>query len=181
MPGIHALRHTVERQAGRRIFGSRRWLADQIDEVASTLANARVLEIGSGRHDYGTDAYSRRRQFPSSCDFVKSDVNPEYGHEVVDVTAMEFELEFDAILCMSVLEHIPNFWEAIPRMRRALVAEGRLLLSVPMIFPYHDEPRDYYRFTTYGIRNLLQDFATLDIRYQGARRMPFNVFAIATK
>lgn len=171
----------VERSAGHLIFGSRKWLTRQLAEVVPTLANGRVLEIGSGRHDLGPDAYSRRAMFPPSCDFVQSDVNPAYGHEVIDITTMERDAEFDAIICMSVLEHVERFWDAIPRLHRALRTGGRLVLSVPMAFPYHDEPGDYYRFTEYGVRYLLRDFSDVSIRRRGPRRMPFTLFALATK
>jgi ubiquinone/menaquinone biosynthesis C-methylase UbiE len=149
--------------------------------VAPSLAHGRVLEIGSGRNDYGEDAYSLKHKFPSTCDFVQSDFNADFGHLVVDVTRMDFDAEFDAILCMSVLEHVDRFWEAIPRMQRALKPGGRLILSVPMSFPYHDEPADYYRFTTHGVRYLLRDYSDAQIRYRGPRRLPFTVFAVATK
>ena len=41
--------------------------------------------------------------------FVQSDLNPDYGHLVVDVTSMDFDSEYDAILCISVLEHVDRF------------------------------------------------------------------------
>jgi SAM-dependent methyltransferase len=175
------VRFAAERRVGRLIFGSRAWLAKRIAEVVPSLAHGRVLEIGSGRHDFGDDAYSLKAQFPGTCDFVQSDVNPGFGHLVVDVTSMDFDGEFDAILCMSVLEHVERFWEAIPRMRRALKPGGKLVMSVPMCFPYHDEPADYYRFTTHGVRFLLREFSDVQIRYRGARRVPFTVFAVAVK
>ena len=179
--GLAQVKSAAERRVGGLIFGSRDWLANRIAEVAPSLANGRVLEIGSGRHDYGADAYSLKQQFPATCDFVQSDFNAEFGHLVVDVTTMDFDAEFDAILCMSVLEHVDRFWDAIPRMQRALKPGGRLILSVPMSFPYHDEPADYYRFTTHGVRYLLRDFTDVQIRYRGPRRLPFTVFAVATK
>jgi SAM-dependent methyltransferase len=178
---LASAKSAAERRVGALVFGSRDWLAKRIAEVAPELAERRVLEIGSGRHDYGPDAYSLKHKFPASCDFVQSDFNPEYGHLVVDVTTMDFDEEFDAILCMSVLEHVDRFWEAIPRMHRALKKGGRLILSVPMNFPYHDEPADYYRFTAHGVKFLLRDFSDVQISYRGPRRLPFTVFAIAEK
>lgn len=179
--GLAQVKSAAERRIGGLLFGSRGWLANRIAEVAPSLAHGRVLEIGSGRHDYGENAYSLKPKFPATCDFVQSDLNPDFGHLVVDVTSMEIESEYDGILCMSVLEHVDRFWEAIPRMRRALKPGGKLILSVPMTFPYHDEPADYYRFTTHGVRFLLREFSDVQISYRGVRRLPFTVFAVATK
>lgn len=178
---LASAKSAAERRVGGMVFGSRDWLAKRIAEVAPSLAHGKVLEIGSGRNDLGADAYSLKPKFPNTCDFVQSDFNPEFGHLVVDVTTMDFEDEYDAIVCMSVLEHVDRFWEAIPRMRRALKPGGRLILSVPMNFPYHDEPGDYYRFTVHGVRFLLREFSDVQVRYRGPRRLPFTVFAIAQK
>lgn len=174
-------RSRVERKAFHLLLGSRRWLDDLVGEFAQRHSGGRILEIGSGRQDLGADAYSMRRHFDQSCDFVQSDINPDFGHEVVDITTMDFDQEFDAILCISVLEHVPEFWLAAPRLRRALRPGGQLLVAVPMAFPYHDEPGDYWRMTTYGLKSLLSDFRTVELGHRGPRRMPITVTAIATR
>jgi SAM-dependent methyltransferase len=176
---LASLSSRAQRRFGGLVFGSRGWLSRQIGEVAPALAHGRVLEIGSGRQDLGVDAYSLKHLFPAGCEFVQSDLNPDYGHLVVDITTMQIEAEYDAIVCVSVLEHVPRFWEAIPRLQRALKPGGTLLLSVPMSFPYHDEPADFYRFTAHGVRYLLRDFAQVEIRHRGLRKLPFTILAIA--
>lgn len=174
-------RTAAERRVGHLIFGSRRWIEKHVAEVAGGLPTGRVLEIGSGRQDLGPDAYSMQHLFAPTCELVKSDLNPGFGHLVVDITTMEIEREFDAILCISVLEHVPNFWESFPRLYRALRPGGLLVLSVPMTFPYHDEPGDFWRFTEHGIRAALSEFERVDIRSRGLPRMPFTVLALARR
>ncbi len=178
---LTALRATLERRAAGIVFSSRKWLHRQVAGLAGDFADHDVLEIGSGRTDLGSEAYSMRRLFPDDTRFVKSDVNPAFGHEVVDITTMEVESAYDMILCLSVFEHVPNFWEAPPRLHRALRPGGTLLLSTPMLFPYHDEPGDFFRFTSYGLRAMLDQFAEVEVRHRGARRLPFAVLAIARK
>jgi hypothetical protein len=41
-------------------------------------------------------------------------------------------------------------------MRRVLKPEGRIVVSVPFLFPIHDAPGDYWRFTKYGLRYLFR-------------------------
>ena len=178
---ISRMKSATERRLGHVVFGSRDWIEKQVAGVAASTGTGRVLEIGSGKHDFGADAYSMKSLFPSTCEFVQSDFNPEFGHLVVDITTMEFDAEYDLILCISVFEHVPNFWDAVPRLHKALKPGGRLVLSTPMNFPYHDEPADYYRFTAHGLRMLLSDFSSVDVRHRGARRLPFTVLAVAER
>jgi SAM-dependent methyltransferase len=175
------LARTVERLAGRLIFGSRNWIEGQLAELAAELHSARVLEIGSGRQDMGTDAYSFRHLFDEDNEFVQSDVDPAYGHVVVDVTTMDFEEEWDLILCVSVVEHVPDFRAAASRIHRSLRPGGRAVVVAPMCFPYHDEPHDYWRFTVHGVRHMLADFDQVDVWSRGPRRLPFTTLAIAHK
>ena len=183
MPGssLKRAKSAIERRVVHLVTRTGKWRDKIVGEIAPTYAGRKVLEIGSGRQDLGTDAYSMKDLFPPTCDFIQSDANPDFGHLVVDITTMEDKDEYDAILCLSVLEHVPNFWEAIPRLHRALKPGGQLFVSVPCNFPYHDEPHDYYRFTEYAVRMLMSDFATLDVHRNGMRRVPFTIIGIGTK
>src|SRR4029453_13026032 len=153
-------------------FGSRKWVERQLAEVAGGLRGARILEIGSGRQDMGEDAYSFRRLFDASNEFVQSDVEAGYGHIVVDVTTMDFDAEWDLILCVSVVEHVPEFRAAAARIHRALRPAGRAVIVAPMCFPYHDEPHDYWSFTVHGLRYMLADFEHVDVLSRGPQRRP---------
>jgi len=175
------LQRTLERRAGHLVFGSRKWVEAQLGELARDLRSARVLEIGSGRRDLGRDAYSFRHLFDPSNEFVQSDVDPSHGHMVVDVTTMDFDKEWDLVLCVSVVEHVPEFRAAAERIHRALRPGGRAVVVAPMCFPYHDEPHDYWRFTVHGMRYMLSDFESVDVRSHGPRRLPFATMAVARK
>jgi len=148
---------------------------------AETVHGSKILELGSGRLDHGSDAYSMRSLFGSSNEFIQSDVVPDYGPLVVDATTMEFDREFDVILCSSVLEHVDDCRAAVERIHRALKPGGRAVISVPFLFPYHDEPHDFWRFTEYGLTRMLAQFSAVDVRHRGYRRLPFTLFVVATK
>ena len=171
----------VLRKIAHVVFGSRRWMNKNVERVAATTRDARILELGSGRQDFGTDAYSAKKYFDASNEFVQSDVDPSYGHDIVDVTQMEFADEFDMILCLNVLEHVFEHREAIGRIHAALRPAGRVLIQVPMFFPFHDEPHDYWRFTEHSLRILLGDFSAVDLKHRGLRQLPFSYFVVATK
>ena len=46
---------------------------------------------------------------------------------------------------------------AIAEMKRVLKPGGKLLLTTRFVFPLHDVPNDYFRFTKYGLQHLLKD------------------------
>lgn len=71
---------------------------------------------------------------------------------------------FDVVLCTEVLEHLPEPQRAIDEMFRVLRPGGTLLLTTRFLFPIHDAPHDYFRFTKYGLRHLLRNFDILELQ-----------------
>jgi SAM-dependent methyltransferase len=141
---------------------------------------SRVLEIGSGRRIRNSYPYSATRYF-SHCEFIRSDVDPNFGHEVVDITTPQFEEEFDFVLASSVLEHIFDFEAAIQGINRVLRKGGEARIRVPFLYPLHDEPGDYWRFTEHALRVMLAGFQSIEIRAEGLRRAPFGYVALVRK
>jgi SAM-dependent methyltransferase len=65
---------------------------------------------------------------------------------------------FDVVLCTEVLEHLTEPQRAIDEMYRVLEPGGQLLLTTRFLFPIHDAPHDYFRYTKYGLLYLLRRF-----------------------
>lgn len=61
----------------------------------------------------------------------------------------------DTILLLDVLEHLPDPEAALAEAARALKAGGLLILQVPFLYPLHDEPYDFQRWTVHGLLRLL--------------------------
>ena len=76
---------------------------------------------------------------------------------------------YDTITCFEVLEHIENPFKAISELRRVIKIEGKLILSVPHLSRLHDVPHDYFRYTKYGLKSILENngFKVLDIKARG--------------
>lgn len=70
---------------------------------------------------------------------------------------------FDVVLCTEVLEHLPEPQRAIDEIFRVLKPGGTLLLTTRFLFPIHDAPHDYFRFTKYGLRHLLRRFEIVEL------------------
>ncbi|MGH3022112.1 MAG: class I SAM-dependent methyltransferase [Gaiellaceae bacterium] len=181
MSGRQRLPNRALRAAVHLVFGTRPWVRRNVDTFAKGVSGKRILEIGSGRQDLGHDAYSFRELFDPTNEFVQSDVVPEYGHQLVDVRDIGVEDAFDVILCLYVLEHVFEVENAVRSMHRALAPGGTLVVAVPHLYPYHDEPTDYWRFTDHALRQLLEQFGSTEIRTRGFRKMPIALLAFARK
>jgi hypothetical protein len=62
-----------------------------------------------------------------------------------------------------VLEHALEPQRMIDEIRRALRPGGRVLLTTRFIFPLHDVPGNYYRFTNYALVHLFRDWASVSV------------------
>jgi SAM-dependent methyltransferase len=63
---------------------------------------------------------------------------------------------FDAVLCTQVLEHVAAPLDALREFRRVLVPDGVLVATVPFAWEEHEAPHDYFRYTRYGISELVR-------------------------
>lgn len=61
----------------------------------------------------------------------------------------------DTILSTQTLEHVYDLDLYMSECYRLLRKDGVLILSVPMQWRQHEKPYDYWRFTSYGLRELL--------------------------
>ena len=110
----------------------------------------KVLDLGCGNSPYAS-LFSNRVGF---------DFEMNRGVDVIgDAHNLPFENEsFDMILCSEVLEHLIDPKKAISEMNRVLKFGGKLVLTTRFIFPIHDAPHDYWRFTRYGLLELFKDW-----------------------
>ncbi len=58
-------------------------------------------------------------------------------------------------ILLSVLEHVDDPFEAVDRLRDAMADDGIAIVSVPFMFPLHEQcGQDCWRFTPTGLRHL---------------------------
>lgn len=151
--GAASLR-SLSSRIGRRLSGKlTRVTLDRFIERHATTA--RTLDIGAQNGPYGA-------LFPNR---IGLDIVPGRGVRIIgDAQALGVrDGAFRSILCTEVLEHLPEPQRAIDEMWRVLEPGGQLLLTTRFLFPIHDAPHDYFRFTKYGLRHLLRQFEILDL------------------
>jgi len=121
--------------------------------------NYKIINIGAGGE-------IKKILLKRGLDFKEMDINerrhPDY---ICSVESMDIfpDESIDIFFCMEVLEHVKNPFNAIKEIKRTLKPGGMIVGSTPFIFPMHDEPHDFYRYTKYGLVNLFQDFKKIEL------------------
>lgn len=117
--------------------------------LAAPRLYGRVADLGAGSGPY-------HREMPSCC-LVSLDFSPTPAVQVVGtVVALPFPNScFDGVILTEVLEHVSQPALALAEAVRILRPKGWLYLSAPQMWPLHYEPHDYWRFTRYGLADLL--------------------------
>lgn len=123
--------------------------------IQAHASSKRTLDIGCAGSPYS-------KYFPNRVGF---DITPGAGVDVVgDAHHLPFkDGEFEQILCTEVLEHLHTPEQAIVEMRRVLAPGGTLILTTRFVFPIHDAPHDYFRYTKYGLHYLLRDWEAVTV------------------
>lgn len=70
----------------------------------------------------------------------------------------------DTAIATEVLEHCPRPDLTLSEVHRVLRPGGKFFLTVPFLWPLHDSPHDYWRYTPFALEQLLSDAGFRDIR-----------------
>ena len=125
-----------------------------MSEIAQELSG-RLLEVGCGSKPYQSlfrvDKY------------VGLDIERKSSHErgvadfLYDGNTFPFpDASFDSVLCNQVLEHVFNPDDFLKEIVRVLKPGGKLLLTVPFVWDEHEQPYDYARYSSFGLRALME-------------------------
>jgi SAM-dependent methyltransferase len=132
---------------------TRRALARAMRRLAPHV-QGRVLDVGCGQKPYmgmlSVSSYTGLEiDTPENRRSKRADA-------FYDGTHFPFaEGEFDSVLCNQVLEHVfePDLFVA--ELHRVLKPGGTLVLTVPFVWDEHEQPYDYARYSSFGLRHLL--------------------------
>lgn len=135
---------------------------------------------GAGRFTKGLRAYEPLFR---DVDYKTLDVSAAAGPDIVgDIHDLPFADDtVDAYLCRSVLEHVSRPERAVSELHRTLRPGGRLLVSVPSVYPYHARTGDYdypdlWRFLEDGLRELLGTFSSVEMSRSGGAATSLVMF-----
>jgi SAM-dependent methyltransferase len=139
----------------QRINSSRVWLEVFVKSAADSVpAGSRVLDAGAGNCLYKPFFQDKCYESADFCQIEKA-----YGEitHVCDLSAIPVpDGYYDLVLCTQVLEHLPDPQDVLRELFRVLKPKGKLYASAPLFYEEHEIPHDYYRYTRFGLRYLLE-------------------------
>ena len=136
-----------------------------------------VLDIGKGMRDKFSKIRSKKITTIDVNDFGDY---PDIIYDICSDLDESLVAKFDKIICLAVLEHVYDPFQAVKNIKLMLKENGILYGYVPYLFYYH-APRnlkfqDYFRFSKDALSYLFKDFKSLEIfPIRGRVSTPLNI------
>lgn len=116
-----------------------------------------MLDIGCGERQLksvlGADIQYIALDYPATIDLGYASKPQVFG----DAHCLPFASDsVDTVLMLDVLEHLAQPEVAMGEVWRTLKTGGAVIVEVPFMYPLHDEPYDYQRWSEHGLRVLFE-------------------------
>lgn len=121
--------------------------------LSAGFVKGAVLDVGCGQRPY------ERTFFAGATKYVGTDYLTDRSRPDVISSALNLPFadgSFDTVVSTEVLEHVPEPLRALHEMARMLKRGGMLVLSVPLYWPRHEVPYDFFRYPYDGLLYLLE-------------------------
>jgi SAM-dependent methyltransferase len=137
------------------------WLTDRFHirsrRLLREIKQSLIVDIGSGNSQYGDMLESSNRLY--RLDYPQTNQRYRGSPDIYgDACNLPFKTgSLDIVFLFEVLEHIASDGQALREIHRVLRTGGKIYASVPFVYPVHDAPYDYRRYTIHGLRLLLDE------------------------
>ena len=117
-----------------------------------------ILDIGCGKKLY-------KLFWRDSDYYIGLDITSDSNADILgDCAYLPFKDScFDFVVAYAVLEHVSDPILMLKECSRVLKQNGKLIISVPFLFPYHPTPQDHWRWTQSGIKILVESIEDLKV------------------
>jgi len=135
-------------------YFARKGLAKHISELAGRITGS-TLDVGCGSkpysHLYGSNKYvGLEIDTPANRACKRADY-------FYDGNQFPFANEsFNSVVANEVFEHVFNPDQFLREVSRVLVPSGMALLTMPFVWDEHEQPHDFARYSSFGIKALLE-------------------------
>lgn len=135
-------------------YFARKGLYGNIAALAKNITG-KTLDVGCGQKPY--------KDLFNSSEYIGLEIDSEENRKsknadfFYDGTRFPFlDAEYDSMVLNEVFEHVFNPDEFLCEVSRVIKPGGLLLLTVPFVWDEHEQPYDYARYSSFGIKYLLE-------------------------
>jgi SAM-dependent methyltransferase len=132
---------------------ARRGLITNIKELGKEISG-KTLDVGCGTKPY--------KNYFSSADYIGLEIEDTPHKETkadIFYKGDKFpfnDKEFDSVVTNQVFEHVFNPDAFMKEINRVLKPEGKLLITVPFVWDEHEQPYDFARYSSFGLKSVLE-------------------------
>jgi len=116
----------------------------------------RLLDVGCGTKPYRTLFSAADKYDGLEIDTPDNRIAKRADYFYDGNTFPFDDASYDGVICNQVLEHVFNPDRFLQEISRVLKPGGDLLLTVPFVWDEHEQPWDYARYSSFGLRGLLE-------------------------
>tara|TARA_B100000700_G_scaffold268676_1_gene309507 strand:+ start:884 stop:1564 length:681 start_codon:yes stop_codon:yes gene_type:complete len=140
----------------------------QISEFEKLKINKKSIEFGTYDYQESFTKFTRPNSDKNFFSNLKKIKKKNYFQLNLE-KKNNLNKKFDNIIIFNVLEHIHNDSKAIIELKKILNKNGKLIISTPFIYRYHEAPEDYKRYTISYFDKLLKEknFKIIKSKYLG--------------
>lgn len=139
-----------------------KWISLNISK--EDIHDKRVIEVGALDVN-GSARYVIQLLEPR--EYIGIDI--EYGSGVDVICPAEEMVErfgresFDVVISTSLLEHIRDWKRVVSNIKNICKINGIIYVIIPSVYPYHEYPGDYWRYSREDIKNIFSDCKILTL------------------
>lgn len=139
-------------------FINRNSLYNEVKKFSAKIKKTdKILDVGCGLKPY-RKVFKTKEYIGIDIDFGGHPNDQKNVDHFYDGETIPYEQQtFDNILCTQVLEHTIKPETTIKEMSRVIKTNGLLFISMPFIYPEHEIPFDFQRYTKYKHIKLLTE------------------------
>lgn len=134
-------------------YFARLGLVTAIQSMSASI-KGKTLDIGCGQKPYKM-LFASTEYIGLEIDTVENRKN-KHADFYYDGKIFPFNKnEFDSVVMFQVFEHVFNPDEVLSEVNRVLKPGGNILLTVPFVWDEHEQPYDFARYSSYGLKAIL--------------------------
>jgi SAM-dependent methyltransferase len=145
-------------------YFARKGLAENIHDFSPSVTG-KILDVGCGGKPY-QKLFNASEYIGLEIDSEDNRKNKKVDYFYQGDNFPFIDEEFDSIISNEVLEHIFNPDIFLSEINRVLKPQGILLITVPFVWDEHEQPYDYARYSSFGLKHLLKKHGFKILEYR---------------